>query len=127
MGGRNGAKLLAASKRSGDKVVMTVLSDIRVKRFELVANAREVGVYRTGLDVVCHTDSVETESIRGWIDGEVMRPAEEKVGIERRAVCSGRRGIDSAAKRKCTSMFEALAAPRARKGSCHSTSAPSVS
>ena len=39
MGGRNGAKLLAASKCSGDKVVMTVLSDIRVKRFELVANA----------------------------------------------------------------------------------------
>ena len=89
-GGGNGTKLLATSKHSGDKVVTTVLLDIRMKRFELIANAREVGVYRSRLDVVCHIDGVEAESIGGWIDGEVMRPADGKVGIECRAVCSSR-------------------------------------
>ena len=75
-------KLLAASKCSGDKVVTTVLLDIRMKQFKLIANAREVGVYRSGLDVVCHIDGVEAESIGGWIDGEVIRPVEGKVEIE---------------------------------------------
>ena len=63
-GGRNGMKLLAASKCSGDKVVVTVLSDIRIKWFKLIADSREVGINRCGFDMVCHINRVEAESIR---------------------------------------------------------------
>ena len=64
MGGRNSAKLLTASKRSGDKMVTMVLLDIRMKWFELVADAQEVGIYRCRLDMAHHINSVEAESIR---------------------------------------------------------------
>lgn len=76
MGGRDCAKLFTASECFGDKVVMTVLANIRVKWFEFVADARKVGIHPFRLNVVRHVDGVVAQSIRCWIDREVVRPAE---------------------------------------------------
>jgi len=43
-----------------------------IKRFKLVANAREISINKAGFDVMAHVDSKEAEGIRSGINGEVM-------------------------------------------------------
>ena len=82
------SQLLAATKCSRNQLMVAVRTDMWVVRFELVANARKVGINGFWTDMVAHENGIETQSVRGGLDGEVVRPAEGYIGLEGRGIRS---------------------------------------
>jgi hypothetical protein len=41
-------------------------------KFQLIANARKIGINRAGFDMMAHEYSIKTEGVRGGINGEIM-------------------------------------------------------
>ena len=82
------SQLLAATKCSCNQLMVAVCTDMWVVRFELVANARKVGINRFWTDMVAHENSIETQSVRGGLNRKVVRPAEGYIGLEGRGIRS---------------------------------------
>lgn len=55
---------------------------VREIQFELLADARKVGVNRIGLDVMTHPNGVETECVCCGLYREVVKTDEGEVGVQ---------------------------------------------
>lgn len=76
------AHLFAATQCLRNEGASCGQSDLRKKRLKLVCDAGEVRSNRLQVDVVAHVDSLETECIRSWVNGEVVRVTEGDMGLK---------------------------------------------
>jgi hypothetical protein len=71
-GGASGEAFCTTLKGPDDKVMGTVMTNIRIERFKLRTNARKVCLDRIRLQKVRYVDNIEGECVRGGLRGKGM-------------------------------------------------------
>ena len=79
--GRSTVSSPNAFEGCSDYVAGSVLTNTWEKRFELIADTRQIGGDRCGVDEVALERDVETEGVWSGIDREVVHFAESEVRI----------------------------------------------
>jgi hypothetical protein len=110
-GGASGEAFCATSKGPDDKVMGTVMTNIRIEGFKLRTNAGKVCLDRIWLQKVRYVDYIEGECVRGGLRGKGMWGTESEVGLKSRRVREQRGVVWGHAPGNSALMEEALACP----------------